>query len=401
MSRSQSTLKPSTGVDRGALEGDIITRRAKLAERMGAVGVDALVLASEANDFYLTGYETTFFDNKSKPLAVVFAPPARPLVICHVGEETSVRLDAIDVDVEAYSGPDARDVDGHMQLEYQLRAANAVVSTLKRLGATKVGMELSWHFMPGFTPLALDAVRSGIGEDLVHDASGILWDLRRVKSAWEIEQMAVAADVADVAHRTFAASARVGMSERDLNRLIRRASYEAGAEKIGYSGIIAGIDRAPLGGPTNRTWERGQMLFVDICLRLNGGYFADFNRVYASVEPAEDQARAYQAIVDALDRGRSVVRAGARVSDVANAILGDGNTIYSRVGHGLGLEMPEPPSLSPEDTTRLRSGEVICLEPNLEVPGVGSLVSEEEVVVREDGFELLSPPFPRQLNVIG
>ena len=80
---------------------------------------------------------------------------------------------------------------------------------------------------------------------------------------------------------------------------------------------------------------------------------------------------------------------------------GDGETIYSRVGHGLGLEMPEPPSLSPSDPTALRSGEVLCIEPNLDIDGVGWFVSEEELVVRDGGFELLSPPFPRDLRVIG
>jgi Xaa-Pro aminopeptidase len=392
-------LRPSTGVDRDTLAAEVTARRAKLAERMDAVGLDAIVVASEANDFYLTGYETTFFGNKSKPLAVVFAPPERPLVVCHVGEETSVGLDAIDVDVVAYTGPDALDVDGHLQLEYQLPAARSVVEVLRRIGATSVGLELSWHFMPGFTPLALDAVRAGIDE--VRDASGILWDLRRVKSPWELEQMALAAAVAETAHQRFAEVAEVGMSERDLNRLLRQASYEAGAEKIGYSGIIAGIDRAPLGGPTNRAWEPGQLLFVDICLQLNGGYFADFNRIYASSEPRPEEAEAYASVVAALDRARDAVRAGAAVSDLARAILGDGDTIYSRVGHGLGLEMPEPPSLSPDDGTALRAGEVICLEPNLDLPGVGSFVSEEEVIVREGGFELLSPPFPRELRVIG
>jgi Xaa-Pro aminopeptidase len=143
------------------------------------------------------------------------------------------------------------------------------------------------------------------------------------------------------------------------------------------------------------------MLFVDICLQLNGGYFADFNRIYASAPPTRDQRDAYGAVVDALDRAREVTRAGAVIADLANAMIGDVPTIYARVGHGLGLEMPEPPSLSPQDTSTLRAGEVICIEPNREVPGVGWLVSEETVAVREGGFELLSPPFPRELGVIG
>jgi Xaa-Pro aminopeptidase len=399
-SETRSSFRPSQGVDRHALAADIVERRATLARGMADQGIEALVVASEANAFYLTGYETTFFGNKSKPFAVVLAPPHRPVVVCHVGEAPSAELDCIDSELDPYVGPEVLAVTGGVQIDYQVSAADGVLQVLRRLGARSAGLELSWHFMPGFTPLALDRLRDGFSGEIV-DASPVLWQARRRKSEWEIEQMRVAAEVAEIAHRAFAADARVGMSERDLGRLLRRSAYDAGAEKIGYSGIVAGIDRAPLGGPTNRRWAPGQMLFVDICLQLNGGYFADFDRIYASAPATPAQEAAYAEMVDGLARARGVVRAGASVSDVADAAIGDVPTIYARVGHGLGLEMPEPPSLSPQDGTPLLAGEVICLEPNREVPGVGWLVSEEEVVVRDGGFELISPPFPAELRVIG
>jgi Xaa-Pro aminopeptidase len=390
----------SQGVDREGLAAEIAARRATLASAMHEHGIEALLVASEANAFYLTGYETTFFGNRSKPFCVVFAPPRRPVVVCHVGEEPSVTLDAIDVDVEPYVGPEVLAVRGGVQIDYQLPAADAVNALLGRLDVATLGVEASWHFIPGFTPFAFDRLRERFAGDVL-DASPALWQARRVKSDWEVAQMRAAAEAAERCHQAFAEEARIGMSERDLGRLLRRAAYDAGAEKIGYTGIMAGVDRAPLGGPTNRLWERGQMLFVDICLQVNGGYFADFNRVYASAPPTAEQAGAYAEVADALDSAREAVRAGARIDELARAMIGDAPTIYARVGHGLGLEMPEPPSLSPQDGTALRAGEVLCIEPNREVPGVGWLVSEEEVVVREDRFELLSPPFPRELQVIG
>jgi Xaa-Pro aminopeptidase len=389
----------SQGLDRRALAAEVASRRADLTGLMGQQGIEALVVASEANAFYLTGYETTFFGNKSKPFVVVFAPP-HAHVVCHVGEEPSVSLDAIDVELEPYAGPEVLRVADGVQIDYQLPAADAVNRLLARLGVGTIGVEASWHFIPGFTPLAFDRLRDRFAGEVL-DASAVLWRARRRKSEWEIEQMRQAADAAQRCHEAFAATARVGMSERELGRLLRRSAYDAGAERIGYSGIIAGIDRAPLGGPTDRAWERGQLLFVDICLQLNGGYFADFNRVYASAAPTRQQERAYEELTDALDRARAIARAGATVEELAEAMIGDSPTIYARVGHGLGLEMPEPPSLSPQDSTPLRAGEVLCIEPNREVPGVGWLVSEEEIVVREGGFDLLSPPFPRELRVIG
>ena len=392
-------LASSPGVDRNALAAEVARRRAVLAAAMERDGLDAIVVASEANAQYLTGYETTFWGNLSKPFAVVLAPPARPCVVCHAGEAVSVRLDAIDVDLDPYVGPEVLEVSGGVQIDYQLPAADAVAGRLRELGAGRVGLERSWHFIPGFTPLALDRLHERLGS-VPLDASGALWRARRVKSAWEVEQMRTAGRVAGAAHEAFAEEARVGMTERELNRLLRLLSYEAGAEKIGYSGIMAGIDRAPLGGPTDRRWERGQMLFADICLQVNG-YFADFNRVYASATPSEEQGRAYDDAVAALARGRELARAGAAIAELADAMIGDRPSPYARVGHGLGLEMPEPPSLSPLDGTPLLAGEVVCLEPNREVAGVGWVVSEETVVIGDGEPELLSPPFPAELRVIG
>ena len=301
--------------------------------------------------------------------------------------------------MESYGAPVDIGSTG-VQLDYQEPAADAVLRAVGGLGVQVVGLELSWHFLPGFTPRAYDRLRAGFGKLRVRDASSALWAVRRRKSPWEVAQMRLAADVAERAHQAFAASARLGISERELNRLLIRSAYDAGAEKIGYTGIVAGIDRAPLGGPTDRAWQSGQLLMADICLQVNG-YFADFNRIYANAEPKPSDAAAYTDVVAALARGREATAAGASVGTVAKAIAGDRPSLYDRVGHGLGLEMPEPPSLSPIDPTPLLPGEVICLEPNLKAAGVGWLVSEEEVVVIEGGFELLSPPFPGSISRVG
>lgn len=395
----QRAFARSAGVDREQLAADVRRRRAALADAMSAQDIDVLVVASEANAIYLTGYETTFWGNKSKPFVVIYRPLLRPLVVCHVGESVSVELDAVDVDVLPYVGPEVLPVAGGVQIDYQLPAAEAVAKALGTLDARRVGMELSWHFLPGFTPLAMSRLRDRLRGEVV-DASPAIWSARRVKSEWEAEQMRRAARIAETAHRAFAEDARVGMSERELNRLLRMHAYEAGAESIGYSGIVAGIDRAPLGGPTDRAWERGQLLFVDVCLQVNG-YFADFNRVYASATPTAEQERAYAGVVDALAIGRTLSTPAHTVAELAEAMIGDAPSPYARVGHGLGLEMPEPPSLSPSDPGALVPGEVLCIEPNREVPGLGWLVSEETVRVTDGEPELISPPFPDELRVIG
>ena len=390
---------PSPGIDRDALAAEIRDRRGRLDDALRARDLDGLVVASEANCFYLTGYETTFWGNRSKPFAVVHALERPPTVVCHLGEAPSVELDAVDVVVEPYRGP-VNVAPAGVQLDYQHPAAVAVAGVAASLGLERVGFELSWHFLPGFTPAAFDRLREELGGVDVCDASALIWSLRRIKSEWEIEQMRLAAATCDRGHRAFAAAARPGLTERELNRLMIRSAFDAGAERVGYSGIVAGIDRAPLGGPTDRCWETGQLLMADVCLQVNG-YFADFNRIYAGAKPDAQADRAYARVVEALAEAREVVGPGVSVRAVAEAMTGRESGPYARVGHGLGLEMPEPPSLSLDDDTLLSPGEVLCLEPNRDIPGVGWLVSEEEVAITRDGFELLSPPFPESIPRVG
>src|SRR5262249_39390670 len=172
-------MRASVGGDRGALAGEVEARRRALAATMAEQGIEALVVATEANAFYLTGYETTFFGNKSKPFVVVFVPPDA-IVVCHVGEEPSVRLDAVAVEGRPYIGPDVLSVTGGVQIDYQVPAARAVSELLRERELRTVGAELTWHFMPGFTPHAFDELRSRFAGAVV-DGSPAIWRSRRVK----------------------------------------------------------------------------------------------------------------------------------------------------------------------------------------------------------------------------
>lgn len=93
------------------------------------------------------------------------------------------------------------------------------------------------------------------------------------------------------------------------------------------------------------------------------------------------------------------------VADVAAAVAdelpADGARAFGRLGHGVGLEIAEPPSLHPADPTVLEPGMTLCVEPTSGFGDAGNLVGEEMVVVTEDGGELLSPAFPDTIEVLG
>lgn len=379
--------------------GELQNRRERLAKQMHSRGLDAVVTGTEGNTVYLTGYETTFWANKSRPFFVVSTPDARPVVVCHAGEELSVALDAVDVDVESYSTPAVVQRDSRHDIDFHLAGVAKLADVLERLGAKNVGIELGWYFVPTLTFDGYQALRSRLGSVRLEDASEAIWTVRRRKTAWELDKLRTAAAMVADAHVSFAEEARPGMTEREIARLAQECVLTAGGERVPYVGVVADAERAPLGGPTDRTWDPGQLLGLDLTCSVNG-YHGDFCRIYAAAEASPAQKSAYRAMTDALARGRDAVRPGATVSDVTSALTGGEDSAYFRVGHGLGADMTESPSLTLHDHAPLEEGMVICLEPNRFFEDAGWLVAEEEVLVTADGCELLSPYFPRELPVV-
>jgi Xaa-Pro aminopeptidase len=136
------------------------------------------------------------------------------------------------------------------------------------------------------------------------------------------------------------------------------------------------------------------------------GYFCDFDRNY-SIGPANTEVtQAHAALWQATEAVLHRLRPGMRACDV-HQMLSDEIVKHGaqpgggRLGHGLGVTLTEWPSFTPQDTTPLRAGMVLTLEPGVAL-GSGSriLVHEENIVLREGGCELLSPRAPETLPEI-
>jgi Xaa-Pro dipeptidase len=126
------------------------------------------------------------------------------------------------------------------------------------------------------------------------------------------------------------------------------------------------------------------------------GYRSDYNRLAVIGEPTAEQEQAYDLVVRAYKAGFEAIRPGVVVGDVARAMLGvlEDNGRHAAplgaVGHGIGVELPEPPYLHPRATLELAEGMVMTIEPNVTVPGVGRVIVEDVIVVTSEGAEHLS-----------
>jgi Xaa-Pro aminopeptidase len=139
---------------------------------------------------------------------------------------------------------------------------------------------------------------------------------------------------------------------------------------------------------------------------LYDGYFCDFDRNYAFAHASERARRAYDTVYRSTDAGLAAARPGATTTDVWQAMWSileaggaQGNDV-GRMGHGLGAQLTEWPSLTASDRTPLEPGMVITLEPGMEFSAGKMMVHEENIVITENGAELLSKRASAELPVV-
>ena len=267
------------------------------------------------------------------------------------------------------------------------------------------------------------------------DISPLVMAQRMVKDEDEIAAIRRATAVADAGHAAAAQTVALGVTELELaaevEAAMRRAGHEGfqplrhpaarGAGVLVMSGahmtvrgghglVITGMGQGPSMpyGPSRRALQLGDLVVVDTGSTCDG-YTGDESRTFV-VGPASDSQQALFAACQAIeDAVFEALRPGVPISDlypVAEAVAAEGAPPYfppgslmlpGFVGHGVGLEIDEPPVLWPRDEGRLEEGMVLAIEIEVSAPGPGMMVKlEDTVVVRHDGCEVLTTA-PRHL----
>lgn len=215
--------------------------------------------------------------------------------------------------------------------------------------------------------------------------------LRRSKSALELELLREASRLTDAALDVARAGARPGISERELAARIGQA---LGPEWSFTPTVMSGNDDpVPIREPTERRLAEGDTVMVDIGAAYEG-YQADASRTFVVGEPSELQQRVWAAVLASYDAALAAVGAGVPCREVeaagTRAAKAAGFRLAHRIGHGIGLATSfEWPDLAGSDE-RLEVGTTICIEPGIPFPGAGTMKLEDDLVVTEDGYELLT-----------
>ena len=369
-------------------------RRVEAARRrMAAAGIDCLFLTSEKNIRYLTGFHTQFWVSPTRPRYVLLPAAGEPVAIVPANAVPGFRTTSWIADFKSWPAPRPAD-DG---VSLVIDALRGLVRPGGRIGA-ELGPETRVE-MPIGDFLRIREALDGVA---FVDASPLLRALRMIKSPDEVARIRRAAQIACDGFDRLAGRLAPGMTERDVYHVFHLLLVELRADKVPYLVPVSGphgYDQTNV-GPTARRLEEGDLLYIDVGVTWRG-YFCDFNRNFAIRRTTDEFRQAYARAYEATRAGIEAVRPGRTAADVWRAMAavadpgGRAENPSGRMGHGVGLDFTEPPSLAPGDETVLEEGLVLTVEPILMLPGAGGMpwrrmIHEENVVVTRDGCELLT-----------
>jgi Xaa-Pro aminopeptidase len=228
-------------------------------------------------------------------------------------------------------------------------------------------------------------------------------NLRMVKDAGEIGLLRRAVQLGSRCFEETLPLLKAGVREFDLAAEIEYRMRLYGGEKPAFETIIAFGDRTalPHAHPTDRRLKANEFVLFDLGVILSG-YCSDMTRTVFWGKASTKARKMYNAVLDAQLASEHAVRAGLTCGETdraARRVLdkqGYGRYFTHSTGHGLGLEIHENPRVAAKQTTVLKEGMAITIEPGVYIPGVGGVRIEDVVIVRKDHGEVLTQT-PKQL----
>ncbi len=382
---------------RGFAAAEFAARCERAQQRMRDAELDALLLTTEPHLRYFSGFLSQFWHSPTRPWFLLLPLDGKPVAVIPTIGAAGMAATWID-DIRCWASP-APDDDGVSLL------AATLAELPRRFGRVGVPLGIESHLrMP-----ANDFARVRAASPAIEwvDCALLLHRLCSIKSDAEVAKIRFVCELASDSFAALPGFARAGDSEREIVRRMRIDLLERGADHTPYIVAASGADGYGdiIMGPTDRVPGAGDVLIIDTGT-VYDGYFCDFDRNFAFARASERARRAYAALYRATDAGLAAARPGATAADVwrtmwreLEAAGATGNEV-GRMGHGLGAQLTEWPSLAAHDQTPLEPGMVITLEPGMSYAPETMMVHEENILVTDGEAELLSKRAPAELPIV-
>ncbi|CDZ41513.1 Uncharacterized peptidase YqhT [Neorhizobium galegae bv. officinalis] len=384
-------LPPAPPVPTAELELRITRARAE----MESAGLDILILTDQKNIHYFTDYRTMSWAYHARPILAMLTQD-RLVVFGSLTESKLIESAPRVFSSVLYNGYLPEAVDTIADQVGAIRASHRRIALDH--GPDMLGRG-SLHLVSTLNRL------SSSGEAI--SAVELLWRVRLIKTPFEAEMKKIAFDIVNRAFDQSVAKAYVGIPEYELCQMMQAQIYLNGAENAPpIAMLFADGDFFYGRHPSERRLREGHYIWTDFRATY-GGYPADRNRIARCGDPSQWEIDTYTGVRSLTIELANSFRAGLRCCDVfskfqrfwADAALGQIYGQVTRIGHGGGLDVTEPPSISASDETIIESGMIFHIEPKLEKDGA-VFQFEEVIFVREDGIEFLSDLSPETVPVI-
>lgn len=377
---------------RGFPAAEFRARVARAQALMAQHDLGALLVTTEADLRYFSGFLTRFWESPTRPWFLIVPAQSDPVaVIPAIGAPLMAR--GWITDIRTWRAPQPGD-DG----------VSLLIDTLRELApSARIGLPdgLESHVrMPWADLLRVSQALTLTGDH------GILRTLRQIKSPAEIAKIENACAIATRAFDRVGDIAQPGVPLSQVFRRFQALCLDEGADWVpylaggagpdGYGDVISPATDAPL--------ARGDVLMLDTGLVWDG-YFCDFDRNFALGPVGPLLRDAHARLIDATAAATQIARPGTTAADLFHAMDrvvtgGRGGSEAGRYGHGLGMQLTEGLSLIPADHTVLEPGMVLTLEPGIETRGGMGLVHEENIVIEPGGARPLTQFATPDLKVI-
>ena len=334
--------------------------------RLDALKADALFATPSSNLFYLTGID---FWRSERLTALLFFKDRDPLVVCPAFEAERLR-------------------------------GMSAVKDVRTWEETEDPFRLAASFFPGESGVlavepstAYDDVErllAGSGGWKPVSAAPLFTALRMVKRPEEIAAIRRAIEVAVPRFQKAFGALRAGSVEADISHLF-------GGENVVQFGPSSAL---PHGASTSRTLENGEAVLIDAWDKPEG-YYYDITRSTFFGDPTPEYRKVWEVVLDAQSAAIEKAAPGVPCSEVDAAArrviekAGYGEYFTHRLGHGLGIDVHEPPYMVGHETTILEPGMTFTSEPGVYLPGRFGVRIEDDILVTERGAESLSPRVSR------
>lgn len=365
---SASTRPPQSGTSPLRREE---TRLSDLRAWMEQNALEAAYITRPVSIAYLTGFRA---EPHERLMALAVRPDRATLIVPALEQEN------------AATNSDQATVVGWRDGEDPFELVRDALENCTRLGVEKEHL----------TVQAAEALASRVGARELVDAGPEIRRLRRIKSSAELEKLARAGVITDAVTEEVMLRLHAGQSELSVAVAVGAAIAAYGATLSFETLVQSGPNSAlPHHQPSDRALKAGELVLLDFGAAFEG-YRADTTRMAVVGEPNARQLEIHDLVLAAHDAAIEAVHAGATTGDVDSAArkvieaAGLGDRFFHRIGHGLGLEAHEDPSLDPGSDTVLEAGMVFTIEPGIYIPLWGGVRIEDDVVVEATGCRLLT-----------